>query len=211
MPVSRAHTVSARPSTLLSLAMPDDRTLGVAIKAAAVLFVTVLTAAASQASVPVWFSPVPFTLQPVVVLLGGAVLGPWLGAASQFLYLAAGLAGLPVFAAAPALPQGPARLIGPTGGYLMSYPIAAFVSGWLAARGFDRRYLTSVLSMTAGLAVVFACGVSWLATFMPAGNRLGGALAAGAYPFLLADLAKICVAAAVLPTLWRATGLGRRG
>ena len=173
------------------------------------LFVTVLTAAASQVSVPVPFSPVPFTLQPVVVLLGGAVLGPWLGALSQFLYLAAGVAGFPVFAASATLPQGPARLLGPTGGYLMSYPLAAFVSGWLASRGFDRRYLSSVVSMAAGLTVVFACGVAWLSNFMPAGDRLAAALAAGAYPFLLADLAKICIAAAVLPALWRATGLNR--
>lgn len=210
MPVSRTHIVPARPATLLAIAVPDDRTLGVAIRVAAVLFVTVLTAAASQVSVPVWFSPVPFTFQPLVVLLGGAVLGPWLGAASQFLYLALGLAGMPVFAASAALPQGPARLLGPTGGYLMAYPLAAFVAGWLAMRGFDRRYLTSVLSMTAGLAVVFAGGVAWLATFMPEGDRLSAALAAGFYPFVLADLAKICLASAVLPALWRASGLGRR-
>jgi biotin transport system substrate-specific component len=210
MPVSRTHSVATRPSTFLALAVPDDRLLGLAIRAAAVLFVTVLTAAASQVSVPVWFSPVPFTLQPVVVLLGGALLGPWLGAASQLLYLAAGLAGMPVFAASAVLPQGPARLLGPTGGYLMSYPLAAFVSGWLAARGFDRRYVTSVASMLAGLAVVFTSGVLWLAPFMPAGHRLDAALAAGAYPFVLADIAKICLAAAVLPGLWRVTGLDRR-
>ena len=86
-----------------------------------------LTAAASQISVPLPFTPVPFTLQPMIVLLGGAVLGPRLGLAAQCLYLAAGLAGLPVFAFSPELPQGPARLIGPTGGYLMAYPLAAFV------------------------------------------------------------------------------------
>jgi biotin transport system substrate-specific component len=210
MPVSRTHIVRARPATLLTIAVPDDRALGVAIRVAAVLFVAVLTAAASQISVPLWFSPVPFTFQPLVVLLGGAVLGPWLGAASQCLYLAMGLAGMPVFAASPVLPQGPARLLGPTGGYLMAYPLAAFVSGWLAMRGFDRRYLTSVLSMTAGLAVVFAGGVAWLATFMPAGDQLASALAAGFYPFVLADLGKICLASAVLPALWRVSGLGRR-
>jgi len=92
----------------------------------------------------------------------------------------------------------------------MSYPLAAFVSGWFASRGFDRRYLTSVASMLAGLAVVFTAGVLWLAAFMPAGDRLGAALAAGAYPFVLADIAKICLAAAVLPGLWRVTGLDRR-
>src|SRR6185503_5092232 len=96
------------------------------IRAGAVLFVVALTAAAAQISVPLPFTPVPFTFQPMVVLLGGAVLGPELGMLSQVCYLAAGLAGLPVFAASPDLPQGMGRLLGPTGGYLMAYPFAAF-------------------------------------------------------------------------------------
>src|SRR6187200_3512891 len=94
---------------------------GVPIRIAAVLFVTALTAAAAQVSIPLPFTPVPFTLQPMVVLLGGAALGSRLGMSSQILYLALGIAGLPVFAASPLLPQGIARLVGPTGGYLMSY------------------------------------------------------------------------------------------
>jgi len=141
---------------------------GAALRAAAVLFVAVLTAAAAQISVPLPFTPVPLTLQPLIVLLGGAALGSRLGLTSQVLYLAAGIAGLPVFAASPALPQGLARLVGPTGGYLMSYPIAAFVAGLLAERGFDRRYLTSVAAMAAGLLIVFAGGVSWLSLYTPA-------------------------------------------
>src|SRR5207247_6936183 len=96
----------------------------------AVLFVAVATAAASQISIPLPFTPVPFTLQPMVVLLGGAALGARLGMTSQLLYLAAGIAGLPVFAASPVLPQGFARLLGPTGGYLMSYPLAALGTGY---------------------------------------------------------------------------------
>ncbi len=132
---------------------------------------TVLTAAAAQVSIPLPFTPVPLTLQPMVVLLGGAALGSRLGMASQVLYLAAGLAGLPVFAASPLLPQGPLRLLGPTGGFLMAYPLAAFLTGWLAERGFDRRYLTSVVAMAAGLALIFACGVTWLAWFAPPAQR----------------------------------------
>ncbi len=81
------------------------------------------------------------------------------------LYLLAGIAGLPVFAASAVLPQGALRLLGPTGGYLMSYPFAAFLTGLLAERGLDRRYLTSVLAMAAGLSVVFTFGVLWLAWF----------------------------------------------
>jgi biotin transport system substrate-specific component len=172
---------------------------------------TVATAIAAQISIPLWFTPVPFTLQPMVVLLGGALLGPRLGAMSQLLYLAAGIAGAPVFAASATLPQGPARLLGPTGGYLMAYPLAAFVTGSLAVRGFDRRYLTSVLAMAAGLAVVFAGGVAWLAGQLPAsGNRLAAALQLGLVPFVAADLVKLCFAATVLPALWRFTGLGSR-
>jgi biotin transport system substrate-specific component len=121
-------------------------------------------------------------------------------------YLAAGIAGLPVFAASP-LPQGVLRVLGPTGGFLIGYPVAAFLAGWLAERGFDRRYLTSVLAMAAGLAVIFGCGVCWLAWFaQPSAIGLSSALRVGFYPFILEDIVKIFVAASVLPSVWKITG-----
>jgi biotin transport system substrate-specific component len=166
----------------------------------AVLFVTVLTAAASQVSVPLPFTPVPFTLQPVVVILGGAMLGARLGASAQALYLVLGLAGMPVFAFAPDLPQGVLRLLGPSGGYLMAYPLAAFVTGAMAQRGFDRTFGTSLAMMAAGLSVIFAGGVSWLAKDL----GLPSALAVGFTPFVLADGLKIVAAAAIMPRAWRA-------
>jgi biotin transport system substrate-specific component len=175
------------------------------LRASAVLFVTVLTALGAQISVPLPFTPVPFTLQPMIVLLGGAALGARLGASAQALYLLIGLAGLPVFAASPLLPQGAARLIGPTAGFLVSYPLAAFVAGWLAERRFDRQYLTSLAAMTAGLAVIFAGGLSWLA-YGPTALGLSGAVATALTPFLVADIVKLCLAAAVLPTVWRFVG-----
>jgi biotin transport system substrate-specific component len=164
-----------------------------------VLFVAVLTAAAAQLSFPLPFTPVPFTIQPMIVLIGAAVLGSRLGALSQIIYLMLGIAGFQVFAHSPELPQGFARLLGPSGGYLMAYPIAAFVTGLLAERGFDRRYLTSVLAMSVGLAIVFAGGVLWIA-------RLSGvqtALATGLYPFVVVDLVKVIAAGLVLPTAWK--------
>jgi biotin transport system substrate-specific component len=188
---------------------PDAR-YRAAERAGAVLFVTVLTAIAAQISVPLPFTPVPFTFQPLVVLVGAAALGSRLGWSSQILYLALGIAGLPVFAASPELPQGVARLAGPTGGYLMSYPFAAFVAGWLAERGFDRRYRTAVVAMLAGLLIVFAGGVLWLAILTPQAQALSWALATGFYPFVLPDLAKLLVAAGVMPGLWRLTGTVRR-
>lgn len=193
------NTRAARLGTLLDVA---DVSTG--LRVAAVLFVTVLTVIAAQVSVPLPFTPVPFTLQPMVVLLGGAALGARLGMSAQILYLALGIAGLPVFAASPILPQGFARLLGPTGGYLMSYPLAAFVTGYLAQRGFDRRYSTSVLAMVAGLAVVFTFGVTWLAIGANAG--LSHAIATGLVPFIPADIVKVLLAATLLPAAWKFLG-----
>src|SRR4029453_18234988 len=133
--------------------------------AGGVLFMTALTAAAAQVSFSIPLTQVPFTLTPMVVLMSGFALGPRLGLLSQLLYLAAGMLGAPVFAVSATLPMGAARLIGPTGGYLMAYPFAALVAGYLARRGFDRRPATSVLAMLAGLIVIYACGVLWLGLF----------------------------------------------
>jgi len=194
------------PGTLLTT-MVEGATLDTVFRIFAVLMVTGLTAVAAQVSVPVPFTPVPFTLQPMVVLLGGAALGPRLGMASQVLYLALGMAGFPVFAASAVLPQGVFRLLGPTGGYLMSYPFAAFVTGALAQRGFDRNYLTSVIAMAAGLAMIFAGGVAWLAWFAkPAAAGLDLALRTGLYPFVPADIVKILMASAIMPSVWAFVG-----
>ena len=193
--------------TTLLAAVAGRADLAIQLRVAAVLFVTALTAAAAQFSVPLPFTPVPFTLQPMIVLLGGAALGSRLGLSSQVLYLLAGIAGLPVFAASPVLPQGIGRLLGPTGGYLLSYPFAAFVAGWLAERSFDRRYVTSLAAMACGLAIVFACGVAWLAWFaQPSALGLSAALRTGLFPFLPADIIKIVLASAVLPGVWRLIG-----
>jgi biotin transport system substrate-specific component len=184
------------------------------IRAGSVLFITALTAAAAQISVPLPFTAVPFTFQPMIVLLGGLALGSRLGMTSQLLYLAIGMAGLPVFAASATLPPGALRLLGPTGGYLMSYPIAAFLAGYLAERGFDRRYVTSVLAMLAGLAAVYSCGVIWLGLFArtataSAATGLRAAFVSGVAPFVMADVVKLLFAAAIVPGLWRV--VGRRG
>ena len=206
-----SRTLSAVPIVHVLGQRRDAPRVTLAIKGAAVAFMTLLTAAAAQVSFSIPFTTVPFTLQPMVVLMAGLALGPRLGMLSQVLYLAAGMAGLPVFAASPVLLPGVARLLGPTGGYLMSYPAAAWLTGWLATRGFDRRYLTSIVAMLAGLAVIYACGIGWLGLFarlagQPAPIGLGAALAAGLYPFVLADLVKVLAGAGVMPGLWRLFG-----
>jgi len=107
-----------------------------------------------------------------------------------------------VFALSPVLPQGAARLFGPTGGYLMAYPLAAFATGWLAERGFDRRYRTAFFAMMCGLTIVFAGGVVWLAFFARPAVGFRAAAASGFAPFIVADLLKLLPAAGVMPALW---------
>jgi biotin transport system substrate-specific component len=181
----------------------DTVTLSAApiIRAAAVALAVVLTAAAAQFTLPLPFTAVPFTLGPLAVLLTGAALGSRLGFVAQILYLSAGAAGLSVFTPSVTLPPGALRLIGPTGGYLIAYPIAAGLTGFLAERGWDRRYLTSLAAMLAGLAVIFTGGVGWLALFYTQSFAL--AFAQGAAPFLLPDLVKAAAAAMILPQAWR--------
>jgi biotin transport system substrate-specific component len=182
--------------------------MSTAMRVAAVFLIAVATAVGAQISVPLGFTPVPLVMGDMVVLLGGAALGSRLGMAAQVLYLAAGIAGLPVFAASATLPQGPLRMLGPTGGYLMAYPIAAYLTGYLAERGFDRRYATSVLAMAVGYTAIFAFGVSWLALFAwPAGVGFQAALGAGLYPFMLGGACKLLLGASVLPGVWKLTGL----
>ncbi len=198
--------LATRPATLVDvISTRSDAGTSLVTRAVAVLFFAALTAAAAQISVPLPFTQVPFTFQPTVVLLSGLVLGPRLGAASQVLYLAAGIAGLPVFAASATLPPGVWRLFGPTGGYLMSYPLAAFVVGALARRGFDRRYLTSIVAMAIGLVVIYSCGTVWLAYASVGRTAIGlaSAFATGVAPFVIADIVKLAAAAGIVPGLWR--------
>jgi biotin transport system substrate-specific component len=201
-------TTAPSATLLRTLTARDAVETPLTIRIASVLFFTALTAAAAQVSFALPFTQVPFTFQPTVVLLSGLVLGSRLACASQILYLMAGLAGLPVFAASVTLPPGALRLLGPTGGYLMAYPIAAFATGYLAERGFDRRYFTSVVAMLTGLVIIYASGTLWLGLFArtlsgTAAIGLNAAFFAGVYPFVIPDLIKLAAAAGIVPGVWR--------
>lgn len=150
----------------------------------------IAVAAASQVAIPLPGTPVPFTLQPMLVVLAGMMLGPVAGAASMILYLVLGAAGLPVFQ--PFGAPGVARLLGPTGGYLIAYPAAAFVAGLLAQRA--KSFATRSLAAMAGMVVVYVGGLSQLAILT--GSFTTAALL-GALPFAAADAVKSLVAGAV--------------
>jgi biotin transport system substrate-specific component len=128
------------------------------------------------------------------------VLGPRLGALAVLAYLAQGAMGLPVFAGTPEKGVGMAYMLGTTGGYLLGFVAAAFVVGHLARRRWDRSVAGTVAAMVIGNAVIYAFGLVWLGTIVGWDKPV---LAWGMTPFLLGDIAKIVIAAALLPTLWR--------
>jgi len=161
----------------------------------AVLLGTALVALAAQVAVPLPGTPVPMTLQPLAVLIVGGLLGNWLGAASLLLYLALGAAGLPVFT--PVGLPGVLRLLGPTGGYLLAYPLAAYAVGRLAGDG--RQIGRVALAAFAGLVLIHLGGLAQLLVLT---GSLGRAAQLATIPFLLGDFIKLVLAVLILrPTI----------
>ena len=171
---------------------------------------TALLALCARISFPIPTTPVPITMQTFAVLLLGALYGPRLGALTMLLYLAEGLAGLPVFAGGrsawsprsiPLLPV----IVGPTAGYLLAWPLAAALVGALARRGWDRRVRSAIPAMLLGNLVILLCGFAWLAgaTYLLTGAlNIPALLAASVLPFLPGDAIKLLLAALALPGGW---------
>ena len=157
----------------------------------AVFAFAALTALGARLSVPLPGTPVPFTLQPVFVLLSGLLLGGALGASSQLTYLAMGAVGLPVFA----LGGGLAYLAGPTGGYLLAFPLAAGVVGAIA--GEKPHVLRIVIAGFAGLFVVHLSGAAWLSLQPWFGGGSVEAFELSFVPFLIGDILKVALVAVV--------------
>jgi biotin transport system substrate-specific component len=160
-------------------------------RAVALLAGALLVALGAQLAVPLPGTPVPMTFQVPAVLIVGGLLGPRLGAASLGVYLAAGIAGLPVFA--PGGAPGIARLIGPTGGYLLATPLAAALVGTLVPPGSRLGRLAA--GLVAGAAAIHLGGITQL--FLLTGD-LGGAVRLGSVPFLLGDVLKLLLAGLVI-------------
>ena len=154
---------------------------------------SLLVALCAHVSVPLLFTPVPLTLQTFAVLLLGLTLGPATASAALALYLVQGAAGLPVFS--PHGPGGVLQLIGPTGGFLLSYPFAAALTSLLARRIRPASFTSYAFSAAIGSALILAVGASWFAIL--AHQSLSGTLKMTVWPFLPGDALKICASAAV--------------
>lgn len=143
---------------------------------------------------------VPVTGQTFAVLMIGSLYGARRGSLCVLAYIAEGAAGLPVFALGRA---GPGVLFGPTGGYLAGFIAAAYITGLLAEKGWDRRVGTTVLAMVLGNVAIYAFGLLWLSCIV----GIGRVLVVGLYPFIVGDLLKIVLAAVFLPSGWKLLGL----
>lgn len=157
---------------------------------------SLLLTASAKLAVPI--GPVPVTFQTLAVLLLGAILGRRLGTLAVLLYLGQGLCGLPVFAGMTA---GPLKFLGPTGGYLIGMVPAAWIAGFAAERGKDRRFWTALPYLALAHQTIFVFGVLWLSVLL--GNFERG-FALGYLPFFGLDVAKFVLASAVVAGLWRA-------
>jgi len=166
----------------------------------AVVLGAALVAAAAQVTGVIPGTPVPFTLQPLAVLIVGGLLGPSLGASSLILYLLLGAVGLPVFT--PIGLPGAARLIGPTGGYLLAYPVAAYAVGRLIGKGDGTRTVRIALATLAGLALIHLGGLAQLLILTGSAAQ---AARLGTLPFLVGDLGKLAIAVLVLRSSVSAT------
>lgn len=188
------NTSYAKAETLTgAIFAPLDWTRSLAL----VVAFSLLTALAAQVVIPLPFTPVPITGQTFAVLLTGALLGSRLGALAMLAYLIEGASGLPFFRSGNG---GIHYLIAsPTAGYLFSYPLAAFLTGLLAERGWDKRFLTAAAAMALGSVVILLSGWSWLAIWY---KSAAYAASLGVWPFIPGDIIKIALAAAVLPSGW---------
>ena len=154
-----------------------------------------LTAVTARIAIYLPFTPVPITLQTLAVLLSGALLGSRAGALAQLVYIAEGLAGLPVGAGGN---SGLPWLLGPTFGYAIGFAAAAYLTGLLVERGWGDRPWRLAAAMVAGNLAIYLIGVLRLSQFVPGG--LTGAIVAGVLPFIIGDAIKIAVGAGVVPS-----------
>ena len=200
MPTANSHATRLQPRVLLGLAAASDTLAG---KFLVALCASGFVALCAHITVPLPFTPVPLTFSDFAVLLVGLTLGPTVGFAALVMYLAEGACGLPVFV--PTGPGGLLQLFGPTGGYLMAYPLAAAFAGALA-RTFSRastRFIAALAASAVASAFLMTAGAIWLGFI--AHLTAANAFLLGVAPFLFGQAIKIFAAAGIFASLerWR--------
>jgi len=186
-------------ATVADLLRPCDKRLAAFYDIVLIVGGSLLIGLCAHAKVWLPFSPVPVTGQTFAVLIIGALLGARRGCLAVLAYITEGAAGLPVFAVGACS----AALLGPTGGYLFGFIPAAYITGRLAEKGWDRRIGTTVLAMIFGNLAIYTFGLLWLCCLTGFGTM---ALTLGLYPFIMGDLVKIILAATLLPAGWKMLG-----
>ena len=179
------------PKSITMAVPPADEALYWAQQAALVVGASLFVALCARLTVPLPFTPIPLTLQNFGVLLVGFMLGSRRGFAALAVYLAEGLAGMPVFN--PTGPGGLAQLLGPTGGYLLAYPFVAALAGWILESG-ARTFLRAATAGLLAEILLFASGISWLVVFT---HSFAQALRFGFYWFVFAEIIKVTLAACI--------------
>jgi biotin transport system substrate-specific component len=192
-------TASAAPSGSFPVLADALLPSGALADGLAVVVASLFVAVCAQVEIRLPFTPVPISGGTLGVLYAGALLGSRRGAAAVALYLLEGAAGLPVFSGGAA---GFLHFLGPTGGYLLGFPVGAFVVGLLAERGWDRTPARAFATMALGSLPILALGLIGLSRFMPA----RALLAAGLWPFVPGDLVKAALSAGLLPFGWKLVG-----
>ena len=198
--VPSAHAGSRRVLADV-ISRPSSRARAFALDAGLVAVGAAVVALLAQVEIPLW--PVPITGQTLGVIVVGAALGAWRGAAALTTYMLAGLAGLPVFAGF----TGTIAALGkPTFGFVIGFIVSAFVAGWFAQRAWDRRPVLAFVGFAAASAVPFLFGIPYMALVLNVGMGLDyslwGLLEVGLLPFIVGGLIKAALAAAIIPAAW---------
>lgn len=191
-----SNAVALRP--LASLALPQSGLARIAMQTLMVVGGTLVLTLSAKTKVVL--GPVDLSLQTLAILLLAATFGLRLTLATLFLYMAEGAAGFPVFQSTPEKGLGLLYMMGPTGGFLAGFLLMAAIVGWASDRGWDRNPFKLAGAMLVAEVVMMAVGFAWLATLIGADK----AWTFGVAPFILADLIKVALAAAVVPAVWSA-------
>lgn len=183
-------------STYADIFLPVGKKFTMLYNIVLVVAGSILITLSAKISIPLSFSPIPVTIQTLVILLIGTIYGSKRSSLAVLVYISQGIIGIPVFAKTG---SGFAYLLGPTGGYLIGFVFAAFITGYFAEKGWDRSFWKTSLAMTIGTSFIFIFGVGWLCSF----HGFSKAVMVGFVPFIVEAIITIIIAITLIPSGWK--------